>query len=109
MDARLLSQFKTNDQYGFHSLKFTNDVLEAVKMYMDEIRPWSQSKCEFVAVTTSGTQYTAFCNVFSLLTHEVIGKHITSVWFSQSEIYERCARSCEDVHGRNSPLVPIQM
>ena len=46
-------------------------------MYMDEIRPWSQSKCEFVAVTTSGTQYTAFCNALYLLTNEAIGKHIT--------------------------------
>ena len=71
------SQFKTNDQYGFDSLKFTNDALDVVKMYIDRIRPLCQPKCEFVLVTTCGTQYTAFCNALSLLTHEAIGKHIT--------------------------------
>lgn len=71
------SQFKTNDQYGFDSLKFTNDTLDVVKTYIDRIRPLCQPKCDFVLLTTNGTQYTAFCNALSLLTHEAIGKHIT--------------------------------
>ena len=71
------SQFKTNDQYGFDSLKFTNDALDVVRTYIDRIRPLCQPKCDFVLLTTNGTQYTAFCNALSLLTHEAIGKHIT--------------------------------
>ena len=71
------SQFKTNDQYGFDSLKFSTDALEVLKTYIDRIRPLCQPKCEFVLLTTNGTQYTAFCNALSLLTHEAIGKHIT--------------------------------
>ena len=71
------SQFKTNDQYGFDSLKFSNDALDVVNTYIDRIRPLCMPKCEFVLLTTSGKQYTAFCNALSLLTHEAIGKHIT--------------------------------
>ena len=71
------SQFKTNDQYGFDSLKFSTDALDVLKTYIDRIRPLCQPKCEFVLLTTNGTQYTAFCNALSLLTHEAIGKHIT--------------------------------
>ena len=71
------SQFKTNDQYGFDSLKFSTDALDVVNTYIDQIRPLCHPKCEFVLLTTNGTQYTAFCNALSLLTHEAIGKHIT--------------------------------
>ena len=71
------SQFKTNDQYGFDSLKFSTDALDVVNTYIDRIRPLCQPKCAFVLLTTNGTQYTAFCNALSLLTHEAIGKHIT--------------------------------
>ena len=45
------SEFKTNDQYGFDSLKFTNDALDVVKMYIDIVHPLCQPKCEFVLVT----------------------------------------------------------
>ena len=71
------SEFKTSDQYGFDSLKFTTDALDIVKTYIDRIRPLCNPKCEFVLLTTNGTKYTAFCNALSLLTHEAIGKHIT--------------------------------
>ena len=71
------TQFKTNDQYGFDSLKFSKDALDVVNTYINRIRPLCKPRCEFVILTTCGTQYTAFCNALSLLTHESIGKHIT--------------------------------
>ena len=46
-------------------------------MYIRIIRPLCKPKCNYVILTTNGTQYTAFCNAMSILTHEAIGKHIT--------------------------------
>ena len=71
------TQFKTNSQYVFDSLKFSADALDVVNTYIRRIRPLCKPKCEYVILTTNGTQYTAFCNAMSLLTHEAIGKHIT--------------------------------
>ena len=71
------TQFKTNDQYGFDSLKFSKDALDVVNTYINRIRPLCKPRCDFVILTTCGTQYTAFCNALSLLAHEAIGKHIT--------------------------------
>ena len=71
------TKFKTSTQFQFDTLKFSDDALEIVNGYRQRIRPLCKPKCEYVIVTTNGTQYTAFCNAMSILTHEAIGKHIT--------------------------------
>ena len=71
------TKFKTQGQYVFDSLKFSNDALDVLDMYIRIIRPLCKPKCNYVILTTNGTQYTAFCNAMSILTHEAIGKHIT--------------------------------
>ena len=71
------TKFKTSDRYVYDTLKFTQDALEVVHMYRERIRPLCTPKCDYVILTTSGTQYTAFCNALSVLTFESIGKHIT--------------------------------
>ena len=71
------TKFKTSDRYMYDTLKFSQDALEVVHMYRERIRPLCKPKCDYVIVTTSGTQYTAFCNALSVLTFESIGKHIT--------------------------------
>lgn len=71
------TKFKTSDRYIYDTLKFSPDALEVVDMYRERIRPLCGPKCEYVIVTTGGTQYTAFCNALSVLTFESIGKHIT--------------------------------
>ena len=86
------TQFKTNDQYGFDSLVFSEDALDVVNTYIKVIRPLCKPKCEYVILTTAGTQYTAFCNALSLLTLEAIGKHITPTRYRaivESESVER--------------------
>ena len=86
------TQFKTTDQYGFDSLIFSEDALDVVNTYIKRIRPLCKPKCEFVILTTAGTQYTAFCNALSLLTLEAIGKHITPTRYRaivESESVER--------------------
>ena len=86
------TQFKTTDQYGFDSLMFSEDALDVVNTYIKVIRPLCKPKCEYVILTTAGTQYTAFCNALSLLTLEAIGKHITPTRYRaivESESVER--------------------
>ena len=71
------TMFKTNEQFMFDTLKFSDDALDVVNTYRRRIRPLCNPKCYYVILTTNGTQYTAFCNAMSILTHEAIGKHIT--------------------------------
>ena len=71
------TRFKTQDQFLFDSLKFSNDSLDVVNTYIRRIRPLCNPKENYVILTTNGKQYTAFCNAMSILTHEAIGKHIT--------------------------------
>ena len=71
------SQFKTADKFAFDTLKFSQPALDIIHGYRSRIRPLCNPKCDFVILTTSGTQYTAFCNALSMLTFDAIGKHIT--------------------------------
>lgn len=71
------SQFKTSDKFVFDTLKFSQPSLDIVHGYRSRIRPLCNPKCDYVILTTSGTQYTSFCNAMSMLTFDAIGKHIT--------------------------------
>ena len=71
------SQFKTADKFVFDTLKFSQPALDILHGYCTRIRPLCKPKCDYAIVTTSGTQYTAFCNAMSMLTFDAIGKHIT--------------------------------
>ena len=71
------TKFKTKDQFVFDTLKFSKEALEVVDSYRKRLRPLCKPKCDFVIVTTNGTQYTAFCNALSVLTFQAIDKHIT--------------------------------
>ena len=94
------TQFKTTDQYGFDSLMFTKDALDVVNTYIERIRPLCKPKCDYVILTTAGTQYTAFCNALSLLTLEAIGKHITPTRYRaivESESIERLPKDKQQI------------
>ena len=71
------SKFKTSDTFAFDTLKFSQAALDILHGYCARIRPLCNPKCDYVILTTSGTQYTAFCNAMSMLTFDAIGKHIT--------------------------------
>ena len=71
------SKFKTSETFAFDTLKFSPAALDILGGYCARIRPLCNPKCEYVILTTSGTQYTAFCNAMSMLTFDAIGKHIT--------------------------------
>lgn len=71
------SLFKTSEKYVFDTLKFSEPALDILHGYCTRIRPLCNPKCDYVILTSSGTQYTAFCNAMSMLTFDAIGKHIT--------------------------------
>ena len=71
------SLFKTSEKFVFDTLKFSQPALDIVHGYRSRIRPLCNPKCDYVILTTNGTQYTAFCNAMSMLTFDAIGKHIT--------------------------------
>ena len=77
------TEFKTNTEYVFDSLKFCQDELDIVNSYITNIRPLCQPKCDYVLTTTNGNQYTAFGNAMSLLVHQAIDKHITPTRYRQ--------------------------
>ena len=94
------TKFKTSDRYMYDTLKFSKDALEVVQMYRERIRPLCRPQCEYVIVTTSGTQYTAFCNALSVLTFESIGKHITPTRYRsivESESIERLPKEQQEI------------
>ena len=86
------TEFKTNTEYMFDSLKFSPDALDIIDTFITNIRPLCHPKCEYVITTTNGNQYTAFSNAMSLLVHQAINKHITPTRYRQiieSESAER--------------------
>ena len=86
------TEFKTNTEYIFDSLKFSPSALDIINSFITNIRPLCQPKCEYVITTTKGNQYTAFGNAMSLLVHQAIDKHITPTRYRQiveSESVER--------------------
>lgn len=71
------SKFKTSETFVFDTLKFSPAALDILQGYCARIRPLCNPKCNYVILTSNGTQYTAFCNAMSMLTFDAIGKHIT--------------------------------
>ena len=53
--------FKTHEKYTFDS------VLQVLDIYNKHIRPLCHPTCDFLVVTTNGTQYTTFSTAMSLL------------------------------------------
>lgn len=68
--------FKTQDKYIFDTLVLSEDVLSILAIYIKVIRPLMNPSCEYVLVTTNGTQYTAFGTAMRLLVHQAIGKSV---------------------------------
>ena len=68
--------FKTHDTYGFDTLILSDSVLNILDNYIKVLRPLMHPTCEYVLVTTNGTQYTALGTAMSLLVHQAIGKYV---------------------------------
>ena len=75
--------FKTEDTYGFDTLIMTEDVLDILDTYVQVIRPLLCPSCDYLILTTNGTQYKAFGMAMSLLVYQAIGKSINPTRYRQ--------------------------
>ena len=79
------TQFKTSKEYTFDSLKFTESALVVLDKYIDYVRPMCnpESGCNYVLVSSKGTQFSAIGSAMSLMVHQAIGKHINPTRYRQ--------------------------
>ena len=75
--------FKTENTYGFDTLIMTEDVLDILDTYVQVIRPLLCPSCDYLILTTNGTQYKAFGMAMSLLVYQAIGKSINPTRYRQ--------------------------
>jgi hypothetical protein len=88
--------FKTQSTYVFDTLILSEPVLAILDTYVNVIRPLLHSTCDYVLLTTNGTQYTALGTAMSLLVFEAIGKVVNPTRYRQiveSESAERLSTS----------------
>ena len=70
------SQFKTEETYGFDTVVLSGDAQTVIDKYIQYFRPLMNPKCEYLLVTTNGTQYTALGTAMTYLVHQAIGKFV---------------------------------
>ena len=79
------TQFKTSKEFTFDSLKFSEASLIVMDKYINYVRPFCHPNpdCNYVLLTTKGTQYSAIGSAMSLIVHQAIGKHINPTRYRQ--------------------------
>lgn len=75
--------FKTEEKYAFDTLILSPDVLQILDNYVTIVRPLLHPTCDYLVLTTNGTQYTAFGSAMSLLVHQAIGKYVNPTRYRQ--------------------------
>ena len=75
--------FKTEEKYAFDTLILSPDVLQILNNYVTIVRPLLNPTCDYLVLTTNGTQYTAFGSAMSLLVHQAIGKYVNPTRYRQ--------------------------
>ena len=76
-------EFKTADQFLFDTIIIDDEVMDVLDIYIDCVRPMLNPSCDYVLVTLTGKQYTAFSSAMSILVHEAIGKYIHPTRYRQ--------------------------
>ena len=77
------TEFKTASKYLFDTLLITDDVLEILDIYINDIRPCLNPQCDFLLVSTNGTQFQSLTTAMSMMVHQAIGKHINPTRYRQ--------------------------
>ena len=77
------TEFKTASTYVFDTLVMDKEVLEVLDMYISVIRPKMNPQCDYVLVSTTGRQYTAFTVAMTLLVKQAIGKYVHPTRYRQ--------------------------
>ena len=77
------TEFKTASKYLFDTLILTDDVLKMIDLYLEHVRPRLQPTCEYLLVSTNGSQYQSLTSAMVMLVHQAIGKNINPTRYRQ--------------------------
>ena len=77
------THFKTEEQYGFDSLVFSDEVLFKLKKYIDHARSRLDAKNDFLLVCRNGNQLKNLGDIFGRMVYQAIGKYITPTRYRQ--------------------------
>ena len=75
--------FKTAGKYIFDTVVLSNDVITILQTYVDHVRPLMNPTCDYLLLTTMGTQYVPFSTAMTILVKEAIGKSINPTRYRQ--------------------------
>ena len=77
------TEFKTASKYLFDTLILTDDVIQMIDLYLEHVRPRLQPTCDYLLVSTNGTQYQSITSAMVMLVHQAIGKNINPTRYRQ--------------------------
>jgi len=77
------TEFKTCSKYIFDTLIITDDVMELIELYLRHVRPRLNPQCNYLLLSTNGTQFQSLTTAMVMLVHQAIGKHINPTRYRQ--------------------------
>ena len=77
------TEFKTAEKYLFDTLIITDDVMELIDLYLEHIRPRLNPQCDYLLLSTNGTQFQSLTTAMTMLVHQAIGKYINPTRYRQ--------------------------
>ena len=90
-------EFKTNSTYTFDSLLFDDLAVRVIDLYVDNVRPLLNPRCDYLLVTHKGTQYAKLGDAMSKLVYLAVKKYIHPTRYRQIVETESVAKlSLED-------------
>lgn len=77
------TEFKTSATYLFDTLIFTQDVLDIIDMYIEFVRHRLSPRCDFVLLSSNGTQFQSLTNAMIMIVHQAIKRYINPTRYRQ--------------------------
>lgn len=70
-------------RYLFDTVILSDDTIEIIDLYLEHIRPRLNPQCDFLLLSTNGTQFQSLTTAMTMLVHQAIGKHINPTRYRQ--------------------------
>ena len=77
------TEFKTASKYIFDTLIITPDVMHILDLYIEHVRPRLTPKCDYLLLSTKGTQFQSLTTAMAMMVHQAIGKYINPTRYRQ--------------------------
>ena len=94
------TEFKTAETYIFDTLIMSEDIISVLELYINHVRLRLDPKCNYLLLSSNGTQFTSLTTAMTMLVHEAIGKHIHPTRYRQiveTESSERLTREEQQI------------